>query len=122
MEKKDKTLILGASVKPNRYAYMALQSLRKHQYPVVGIGLKEAEIDGVKIYTEKKDFSDIDTITLYLGASNQVDFYDYMLQLKPRRVIFNPGTENPELESLLREHQIEVEQACTLVLLSTQQY
>lgn len=119
---KAKTLILGASVKPNRYAYLALQSLQKHDFPVVGVGAKADEVNGIQIHKGKKDFSDIDTVTLYLSAKNQIDFYDYILQLKPRRVIFNPGTNNPELENLLAENQIEVVHACTLVMLSTQQY
>jgi predicted CoA-binding protein len=120
--KKEKTLILGASTNPNRYAFLALQSLKKHKLPVVGVGLKAAEIEGVQIYQEKKYFSDIDTVTMYLGANNQVDYYDYIIQLNPRRVIFNPGTENKELENLLEKNQIEAEIACTLVLLSTKQY
>lgn len=117
-----KTLILGASTKPNRYAYLALQSLLKNNYPVFGVGIKAAEVDGVKIYKDQKVFKDIDTVTLYLSAKNQIEYYDYLLQLKPRRVIFNPGTQNPELEHLLVENQIEVVHACTLVMLSTQQY
>lgn len=122
LNNKGKTLILGASIKPNRYAYLALQSLQKHNFPVVGVGVKAAEINGVKIHQDQKEFSDIDTVTLYLSAKNQTDFYDYILQLKPRRVIFNPGTQNPDLESILEENQIEVVHACTLVMLSTQQY
>lgn len=121
-ETKPKTLILGASTKPNRYAYLALQSLLKKNYSVVGVGIKAAEVNGVKIYKDQKEFSDIDTVTLYLSAKNQTDFYDYLLQLNPRRVIFNPGTNNPELENILEENQIEVVHACTLVMLSTQQY
>ena len=122
LNNKGKTLILGASIKPSRYAYLALQSLQKHNFPVVGVGVKAAEINGVKIHQDQKEFSDIDTVTLYLSAKNQTDFYDYILQLKPRRVIFNPGTQNPDLESILEENQIEVVHACTLVMLSTQQY
>ena len=122
LNKNKFTLILGASTNPNRYAYLALQSLLKHNYPVVGVGLKEAEVDGVQIYNFQKEFSNIDTVTLYLGAKNQVDYYDYIVKLNPRRVIFNPGTQNPELEKVLAKNKIEVVQACTLVMLSTQQY
>lgn len=118
----NKTLILGASTNPSRYAYLALQSLQKQNYPVVGVGAKAAEVNGVKIYDFQKYFSDIDTVTLYLSAKNQVDYYDYILQINPKRVIFNPGTQNPELEKILSENNIEIEHACTLVLLSTQQY
>jgi len=119
---KTKTLILGASTNPNRYAYMALQSLQQNNYAVVGVGAKEAEINGVRIFKYQKMFSDIDTVTLYLSAKNQTDFYDYLLQLNPRRVIFNPGTRNQDLQNLLVQNQIEVLHACTLVMLSTQQY
>ena len=122
LKEKYRTLILGASTNPKRYAYMALQSLQKHGFSVVGVGAKEDEVDSVKIYKNKEEFTDIDTITLYLSAKNQVDYYDYILQLKPRRVIFNPGTQNVTLENLLSENKIEVEHACTLVMLSTQQY
>lgn len=122
METKYTTLIIGATTNPNRYAYLALESLVKRNYPVVGVGLKEAEINGVKIHKDKKVFSNIDTVTLYLSAKNQIDFYDYLLQLNPRRVIFNPGTQNPELENLLAKNDIKVVHACTLVMLKTGQY
>ena len=120
--KKLKTLILGASTNPNRYAYLALNSLLKNDYLVEGVGAKQAEVHGIEIHKEQKRFSDIDTVTLQLGAKNQKAYYDYLLQLKPRRVIFNPGTQNPELENILEESNIEVVHACTLVMLSTQQY
>jgi predicted CoA-binding protein len=122
METKYTTLIIGATTNPNRYAYLALESLVKRNYPVVGVGLKEAEINGVKIHKDKKVFSNIDTVTLYLSAKNQIGFYDYLLQLNPRRVIFNPGTQNPELENLLAKNDIKVVHACTLVMLKTGQY
>ncbi len=122
METKYTTLIIGATTNPNRYAYLALESLVKRNYPVVGVGLKEAEINGVKIHKDKKVFSNIDTVTLYLSAKNQIGFYDYLLQLNPRRVIFNPGTQNPELENLLAKNNIKALHACTLVMLKTGQY
>ena len=89
---------------------------------VVAIGLKEGTVAGVSIITKKLHFDDIDTITLYLNAQRQVAYYDYILSLKPRRVIFNPGTENPELVRLLQNNNIQYEESCTLVLLSTNQY
>lgn len=117
-----KTLILGASTNPNRYAYLALKSLKKNNFPVVGVGIKAGEVDGIKIHDYPKEFLAIDTVTLYLSAKNQIEYYNYIIQLKPRRVIFNPGTQNSELENLLAKNQIEAVHACTLVLLSTQQY
>jgi predicted CoA-binding protein len=117
-----KTLIIGASNKPERYAYKALKLLHKYNHEVCAIGRREMEIDGVKVQSEKQDFSDIHTVTLYLSAKYQEEYYDYIIRLNPKRVIFNPGTENPELVSLLDENEIDYENACTLVLLHTNQY
>ena len=116
------TLVLGASLNPSRYSYLAVDRLVGKNQQVVAIGLKEGTVAGVPVITEKLHFEDIDTITLYLNAQRQVGYYDYILSLKPRRVIFNPGTENPELVRLLQKNNIEYEEACTLVLLSTNQY
>ncbi len=93
-----------------------------YSQPVVAIGLKRGEVAGVNITTEKEDFKDIDTVTLYLNPKRQQEYYDYIISLHPKRVIFNPGTENPEFYELLRNKKIEVEVACTLVLLGTNQY
>ena len=117
-----KTLVLGASTNPARYAYAAINRLVQNRIPTVALGLKKGEVAGVQIETEKKDFEDIDTVTLYLGPPRQKQYYDYIISLHPQRVIFNPGTENPEFYRLLQEKGIEVEVACTLVMLATQQY
>lgn len=117
-----KTLVLGASTNPARYANIAINRLVQHKVPTVALGLKKGEVAGVQIETEKKHFEDIDTVTLYLGPPRQEQYYDYILSLKPRRVIFNPGTENPDFYRLLQENDIQVEVACTLILLATQQY
>ena len=117
-----KTLVLGASLKPNRYSNYAIQRLMAHDYEVVAIGLKEGIVDGVTIDIELKAYKDIDTVTLYLNAKRQVSYYDYIIGLKPNRIIFNPGTENPEFFQLLKENNIDFEIVCTLVLLSTNQY
>ena len=117
-----KTLVLGASANPARYSCMAIKSLVSRGHSVEGVGLKEEEVSGIKIKKEQFPFEDIDTITLYLNPTRQQDYYDYIIELHPKRVIFNPGTENPELYRLLREKDIEVEVACTLVLLSVGQY
>lgn len=117
-----KTLIIGASNNPQRYAYKAAERLLAYQHEIELLGLRSAEIFGKTIDTEKKSFSNIDTVTLYVGPQNQLEYYDYVLSLKPKRVIFNPGTENPEFESLLTENGIIAEEACTLVLLGTGQY
>ena len=117
-----KTLVLGASLKTSRYSNLAINRLISHGQPTEAIGLKKGVVNGVDIKTEKYPFDDIDTITLYLNARRQEEYYDYILSLNPSRVIFNPGTENPELYKLLQENGIDYENACTLVMLSSNQY
>jgi len=117
-----KTLVLGASDNPSRYSYLAVQRLRKHGHPVVAIGRKHSFVGETEIMTEKKAWEDIDTVTLYLNPQHQRDYYEYILSLHPKRIIFNPGAENDELEQLAREKGIHTMEACTLVLLSTNQY
>ena len=117
-----KTLVLGASDNPSRYSYLAIQRLRRHGHPVVAIGKRKMVVDDVQVDSEKKTFDHIHTITLYINAAHQKEYYDYMLSLNPRRIIFNPGAENDELSLLAQEKKILVQHACTLVLLSTGQY
>ena len=117
-----KTLVLGASLNPSRYSNLAINRLVDHGHLVVAVGLKKGTVAGVDIATEQKDFENIDTVTLYLNPKRQEEYYDYIISLKPKRVIFNPGTENPEFYELLRKNNIETEVACTLVLLGTNQY
>ncbi len=120
--KKKKTLVLGASMNPARYSNIAMRRLTSNQQPTVAVGLRKGEAYGVQITNEEEDFKDVDTVTLYLNPQRQKQYYDYILSLKPQRVIFNPGTENPELFSILRKKNIEIEIACTLVMLATNQY
>lgn len=117
-----KTLVIGASANPSRYSFLAVQKLTAHQHPVVALGLKKAMIGNTAIETEKKPFADIDTVTLYLNPIRQKEYYDYILSLNPKRIIFNPGTENEELYKLAAQKGIKTMEACTLVLLSTGQY
>jgi predicted CoA-binding protein len=117
-----KTVIIGATDNPERYAYLALKSLLRHGREVEGVGLIEAEVDGVRIRKGFPEIPDVDTVTLYVGPRNQPYWYDYILSLKPRRIIFNPGTENPALEKMCRDKGIEVLEACTLVMLSVGNY
>lgn len=116
------TLIIGASDKPQRYAYKALQLLLSNGHDVYALAKRKMEISGIKVYSEMQLFEDIHTITLYISAKFQPEYYDYILELKPKRVIFNPGTENPELFRILDENGIDYEIACTLVMLHTKQY
>ncbi|PST84566.1 CoA-binding protein [Pedobacter yulinensis] len=117
-----KTLIIGATPNASRYAYKAAHMLNRYQHPIVNVGVKSGEVAGVPIEKPGAIHQDIDTITLYIGPAIQKDYYDYIVDTKPRRVIFNPGTENYELEKLLDQHDIEPVRACTLVMLSTGQY
>jgi len=118
-----KTLVLGASSKPDRYAYLAVYRLRQHGHDVVAVGNREGQVADVTITQQMPDTSaDIDTITLYLNPANQVDYYDKILQLQPKRIIFNPGTENAELVEMAQARGIETLDACTLVMLSTNMY
>lgn len=117
-----KTMVLGASANPRRYSYLALQNLRHAGYPVAAIGRKAVKVGDVEIGTTQDPVPDIDTVTLYLNPANQKEYYDYILALHPRRLIFNPGTENPELQSLAAKNGIDTLEACTLVLLRTGQY
>jgi predicted CoA-binding protein len=121
-QQQKKTLVLGASDNPARYSFLAINRLRNYQHPVVAIGLKNRTVADVPIDTEKKAFTDVDTITLYLNATRQKEYYDYILSLHPKRIIFNPGAENEELYQLAQKNNIQPMEACTLVLLSTGQY
>lgn len=117
-----KTLILGATPDASRYAYLAANRLVRTGHPIVNVGIKKGEVAGVAIEKAEAIHSDIDTITLYVGPQNQPPLYDYILATNPKRIIFNPGTENPELRRLARERGIETLAACTLVMLSTGDY
>ena len=117
-----RTLIIGASNNPERYAYKAAERLLAHGHEIELLGLRPDTIFGKTIDTERKAYEGLDTLTLYVGPQRQPEYYDYVISLKPKRVIFNPGTENAEFETLLEKNGIEAEEACTLVLLGTGQY
>jgi len=117
-----KTLVLGVSLNPDRYSNMAVKRLASNQVEVVAIGSKYGRIGKVLIEKDSFLYKDIHTVTLYLNRLRQKDYYDYIISLNPKRVIFNPGTENPDLYKILEENSIEYTEACTLVLLSTNQY
>ncbi len=117
-----KTLVIGASLNEYRYSNMAIRSLVDHNINVMAIGLRKGIVAGVNIELGEPDFQDIDTVTLYLNAQRQEQYYDYIISLLPNRVIFNPGAENFEFAKLLEKQNIQFENTCTLVLLSTGQY
>lgn len=113
-----KTLVLGATPNPARYAYLAVMRLQQHGHEVVPVGIREGNIQGMSILKDKPVVEGVDTVTLYLNAQRQQEYYDYIFSLQPRRIIFNPGAENPELMRLANEKGIETVEGCTLVMLS----
>lgn len=117
-----KTLVLGASPNPKRISYAAVELLSDKGFDVVPVGNREGKIDGIDIQRNSPAVEEVDTITLYLNPTRQQEYYAYILGLQPRRIIFNPGTENPELIQLAKEAGIEVIVACTLVMLSVGNY
>ena len=118
----NKTLVIGASEKTERYSNKAIKMLRKYNHDVVAIGNKAGNVDDVSFSKEKIDFENIDTVTMYIGEAHQPEYYDYIISLNPKRIIFNPGTENTEFENLAKAKGIKCLEACTLVMLSTRQY
>lgn len=116
------TLVMGASLKPTRYSHIIIHRLREQGVPVIAYGLRRGRVADVEIQTDFENVSDVHTVTLYLNPARQQPFYDTIIGLKPERVIFNPGTENPEFYSLLEREGIEVEVACNLVMLATNQF
>ncbi len=119
---KNKTLVLGASENPGRYSNMAMLRLQATGHEVVAVGRRAGSVNGIAINDAPAQSDEIDTVTLYLNPDHQKDYYNYVLSLKPRRIIFNPGTENEEFEQLAADNGIKVQEACTLVLLGTGQY
>lgn len=117
-----RTVIVGASPEPSRYSYLATVNLKKKGHSVFPVGIRAGNIDGVEILTGKPELDDIDTVTLYVGPQNQKFWSDYILGLKPKRIIFNPGTENVDLFASAAEMGIECVEACTLVMLSVGNY
>lgn len=117
-----KTLILGASPNSGRYAYLAANSLVRKGHDIINVGIRNGEVAGVPIERPDTIHDDVDTITLYVGPQNQPQLYDYIIKTHPKRIIFNPGTENSQLRRMATDNGIETEYACTLVMLSTGQY
>ena len=122
MQPTKKTLVLGATPNPNRYAYIATVMLRAFGHTVIPFGIKKGQIGAVEILNEWPTDAEVDTVTLYINTRIQEGFYEQIVALKPRRIIFNPGTENSVLQNLATSQKIETIDACTLVLLQTNQY
>lgn len=117
-----KTLVLGASSNPSRYSFLAVNNLRNKGHDVVAIGKRLGKVGDVEIVTEEKTIENLDTVTLYLNATHQKEYYNYIFSQNPKRIIFNPGAENEELAAMAKNKGVPTMEACTLVLLSTGQY
>lgn len=117
-----RTLILGASTNPSRYSFLVANKLVRNGHEIIPVGVMKGEVAGVEIKSSTAGIDDIDTVTMYLGQRNQEEYADFLLNLKPKRVIFNPGTENPELMDKLNEQGVDAFEACTLVMLGTGQF
>ncbi len=118
----EKMVVLGASPNPEKYSFKAIKSLRKRGYDAIAVGVRSGTIEGVEIHVDKPHIEHVHTILLYIGPRFQQDYYNYILELKPKRIIFNPGTENHILEKLAKENQIETVYDCALVMLSTNSF
>jgi predicted CoA-binding protein len=117
-----KTLVLGATPNPARYAYLAVIRLKQHGHEIIPLGIRDGNVEGIEIQKGKPELEGVDTVTLYLNAERQREYYDYILSLNPKRIIFNPGTENPELMKMANGRGIETVEGCTLVMLSIGAY
>ncbi|HLO90188.1 MAG TPA: CoA-binding protein [Lentimicrobium sp.] len=122
-DSKDKTtLVLGASLNESRFSNICIHTLTENHIPTVAVGLREGEVSGIKIHTGMPDFAGVHTITLYLGPQNQKQYFNYILSLEPKRIIFNPGTWNQELVAIARQQNIEIVNNCTLMMISGAYY
>src|ERR1700712_1071789 len=121
MSEAKKTVVLGASSNPVRYSYLAVNKLRAFGHPVIAVGKKKEVVNGIDILDTPPAETGVDTVTLYLNPDRQKEYYGYILSLKPKRIIFNPGAENEELEKMAKDNGIKPVEACTLAMLSTGQ-
>jgi len=119
-----KTVIIGATPNPTRYAYLAAEMLTEYKHEIVPVGIRKGDVFGKQIMdiTARPAIADVDTVTLYINPQRQQQWQDYILSLNPKRIIFNPGTENPEFEMLVEQNGIEALEACTLVMLRSRQF
>lgn len=124
MKANKKTVVLGATTNPGRYAYLAANLLKEYGHAVVPVGIKTGNLAGEEIIDlrKKPQVDNVDTVTLYIGSHNLPEWFDYIIGLKPKRILFNPGTENDDLETLARKNDIEVVHGCTLVMLRSRTY
>jgi uncharacterized protein len=122
MQTDKKTLVIGASPNPERASWQLVSRLHRSGFPVVALGSREGNIEGVPIESEPQNIEDIHTVSLYINPTLQKNYEQYIIELEPQRVIFNPGTENREMEKILNDHGIETLNACSLVMLALNNY
>ena len=122
MSESKRTVVLGAVAFPSRYSFKAVHALVEKGHEVIPFGIRDGSIAEIEIIKERPKLEDVDTVTVYLNQQNQLAWYDYLLELQPKRVIFNPGAENKELVALLREKSIQTVEDCTLVMLAVGRY
>ena len=122
MKSEKKTLLIGASLNAERMSNRVAKLLAQQEYETILIGNRDGSINENKIYTSLPDLKNIDTVTMYLAPEKQSQYYNYILSLQPKRIIFNPGAENPELARLAVENGIEVINVCTMVMLTIGNY
>lgn len=122
MDRNKKTLVLGASPNKERFAYKATALLMRHGHEVVPVGIRHGQIAGVDIQLGQPQTEDVHTVTLYIGPQRQEPYYKYIFGLGPKRIIFNPGTENPELKGKAKAQGIETVSSCTLMMLNNEEY
>ncbi len=121
-KKIGKMLVLGATENPDRFSCKAVKSLDRNGYDVVAVGFRSGYIKDIEILTGTPDIENVDTVLLYIGKNKQQEYYDYLIRLKPRRVIFNPGAENPELQAILHEKGIDAVNDCALIMINTDSF
>ena len=112
-------VVLGASPNPDRFSFKAVKRLVRHHYDVVAIGKRKGFIEDIPIITEQLPLQNVHTVTMYLAPNHQGEIFDYVISLRPRRIIFNPGTESPEFEEWLESYNIDIVHDCTLIMLAT---
>lgn len=124
MNSSKKTVIIGATTNSGRYAYMAAERLSGAKVEFVPVGIKKGAVLGQTILPirEKPAIGGVHTVTMYIGPQNQPEWYHYILSLKPKRIVFNPGTENETFQNMARQQQVEVVEGCTLVMLGVGTY
>ena len=122
MREDKKTMVLGVSPDPGKRAHQVCKKLLEKGHTIIPLGIRPGKVNDISILTEKTQPEEVHTIVIYLRASRQKDWISFILASNPKRIIFNPGAENPELDKIAKEKEIEVLNECTLLMLSSNRY